>query len=92
MSPSSKMHRSAGSRAFGGDAGAQPFEHIVEVGQGQERVRGQLSACDGRRASSAISRMTLLLRLCGRGEGEGVEATGFGVSWIVADAKPSARP
>ena len=84
------MRAIVGVEVIGRGAGAELFQHVVEAGQRQVRDARPARACDAASRSSAMARMLCFCVSFGVREGERVEAAGFGVARIVANAEPSA--
>ena len=83
------MRRSGGGRAAGGGAGAEMVEDVVEAGEGEVRVVGEDALAVGVDGFGGGAD-AVFLRFGGGGEGEGVEAAGFYVDRIIANAEPAA--
>ena len=71
-------------------AGAQLFQDVVHVGQGQFRMLGLLALAVRVQLLGEGSDVRLL-RVGGRGEGEFAEAFGVVVVGIIADSQPGSR-
>ena len=80
-----------GGEVCGRGAGPEFFQHVVEAGQRQVFVLGQDPLAVGVEALGDLADAVLLQVVCVR-EWKRVEAAGFRVTGIVADAEPSARP